>query len=96
MKAIRGAITVDDNSIEEIRHGTIEMLNEIVKRNQLDPAHVIQAIWTLHIQQSLLEKLVGITYLYFVFKRWQWLIHCLCVCGLCYWLTMINLPAMSI
>ena len=46
-RGIRGAITVDENSAEAIGSATIELLQEIVKRNNLDIRLISHAIFTL-------------------------------------------------
>lgn len=43
-KGIRGAITVEENTSESIRSATIELINELVKRNNItqdDISHII-------------------------------------------------------
>jgi chorismate mutase len=47
MKAIRGAITVDANTPEAIAEATQALLAEIAHRNDLTPAEVISAFFTL-------------------------------------------------
>lgn len=47
MKAIRGAITVDANTSEAIAEATQALLAEIARRNDLTPADVISAFFTL-------------------------------------------------
>ncbi len=34
-KGIRGAVTVDENSVDAIRSATIELLSEMLKRNNI-------------------------------------------------------------
>lgn len=46
-KGIRGAITVDENTSEAIGAATIKLLNEIIKRNNLDLNLISHAIFTL-------------------------------------------------
>lgn len=46
-KGIRGAITVEENSSEAIGAATIKLLNEIVKKNNLDINLISHAIFTL-------------------------------------------------
>ncbi len=47
VKGIRGAITVDDNTIESIKVATIELLSEILKVNQIDTKMISHVIFTL-------------------------------------------------
>jgi chorismate mutase len=46
VRAIRGATTVSDNSVEAIREAVHELLYELETRNQLDPNEVISAIFS--------------------------------------------------
>lgn len=46
-KGIRGAITVDDNSAEAIKSATIELLDEMIKSNKIEPKNISHAIFTL-------------------------------------------------
>ncbi|MCQ2739926.1 MAG: chorismate mutase [bacterium] len=43
-KGIRGAITIDENSSEAIGGATIKLLNEIVKRNNIDGTELISHV----------------------------------------------------
>jgi len=47
VRAIRGAITVNENSREAIEEATQELLKEIVEKNQLAPEQIISALFTL-------------------------------------------------
>lgn len=47
MKAIRGAITADENTAEAITTATREMLREIEQRNNIVAADVISAFFSL-------------------------------------------------
>lgn len=47
MKAIRGAITVEENTAEAIGNATRILLAEIARRNELLPDEVISAFFTL-------------------------------------------------
>ena len=47
IQAIRGAITVSCNTVEAIREAVIELLDEIEARNQLEPAEIISATFTV-------------------------------------------------
>ena len=47
IRAIRGAITVSYNTVEAIREAVIELLDEMEARNQLDPAKIISATFTV-------------------------------------------------
>ena len=46
-KGIRGAITVKKNSVEEIQSATIELMQELVKRNNIDVDMVSHVIFTM-------------------------------------------------
>jgi chorismate mutase len=46
VRAIRGATTVSDNSVEAIREAVHELLYELETRNELDPNEVISAIFS--------------------------------------------------
>ena len=46
-KGIRGAITVENNSVEAIRCATLELLNELTAQNNLEPDNISHAIFTL-------------------------------------------------
>ena len=45
--SIRGAITVKENSVKEIKNATKIILSEILKRNKLDKSKVINIIFTV-------------------------------------------------
>ncbi len=45
--SIRGAITVKENSIVEIKSATKELLNEIFKLNNLEEAKIINLLFTV-------------------------------------------------
>jgi chorismate mutase len=47
VRAIRGAITVEENTPEAIETATGEMLHEIQKQNSLDPERIISAFFSL-------------------------------------------------
>lgn len=47
MRAIRGAITVDENSREAIAEGTQVLLGELARRNGLRPDEVVSLFFTL-------------------------------------------------
>jgi len=47
MRAIRGAITVDQNSREALSAAVKELVESIVRENQLAPADIVSAIFTL-------------------------------------------------
>ncbi len=47
VRAVRGAITVSENTKESILEGTKEILVEIIERNSLDNADIISAIFTV-------------------------------------------------
>jgi len=46
-KGIRGAITVDENTSEAIGSATIKLLQEIVKRNNIEIEQISHAIFSL-------------------------------------------------
>jgi len=46
-KGIRGAITVENNSVEAIRCATLELLNELTAQNNLEPDNISHVIFTL-------------------------------------------------
>lgn len=46
-KGIRGAITVDNNSKEDLKSATLELLREIIKKNNVDKNSISHAIFTL-------------------------------------------------
>ena len=46
-KGIRGAITVDDNSVDALQNATIELLTEMIKQNDIKTENISHAIFTL-------------------------------------------------
>jgi chorismate mutase len=44
--AIRGAVQTGENSAEAILESTEELMREVIDRNELDPEHMISAIFT--------------------------------------------------
>lgn len=46
VRAIRGATTASENTIEAIREVVTELLDEIETRNQLDPTDIVSVIFT--------------------------------------------------
>lgn len=46
VRAIRGATTASENTVEAIREAVIELLDELEACNQLDPNQIISAIFT--------------------------------------------------
>ncbi len=46
-KGIRGAITVEENTVEAIQAGTLKLLDEIVEKNNIDRTMVSHVIFTL-------------------------------------------------
>jgi chorismate mutase len=46
LRALRGAITVDDNTSDAILDGTEELLREVMDRNDLDAEHLVSCIFT--------------------------------------------------
>lgn len=45
-KGIRGAITVEKNSVEELREATLELLKEMISRNSITPEKISHVIFT--------------------------------------------------
>jgi chorismate mutase len=46
LKALRGAITVDENDADAILDATEELLREVMQRNELEPADMVSCIFT--------------------------------------------------
>ncbi len=46
-KGIRGAITVDENSVEAIKSATLELLNEMISQNDIKVDGISHVIFTL-------------------------------------------------
>jgi chorismate mutase len=46
VRAIRGATTVAENSVDAIRDAVQELLDELESRNQLEPAHIISVTFS--------------------------------------------------
>lgn len=46
VRAIRGATTASENTVEAIREAVTELLDELEARNRLDPNEMISAIFT--------------------------------------------------
>ena len=46
-KGIRGAITVKENTTDEIKNATIKLLNEMIERNHIETDLISHAIFTL-------------------------------------------------
>ncbi len=44
--AIRGAITIDENSAKAVSEGTYELMSEIIRQNQLKEEDVISIVFT--------------------------------------------------
>lgn len=47
MRAIRGATTVGENTVEAMREAVIELLDELEKRNQLHPTDIISVTFSV-------------------------------------------------
>ena len=47
VRAIRGATTVSQNTVEAIREAVMEMLDELEIRNQIDPTDIISATFSV-------------------------------------------------
>ena len=45
--AIRGATTSDGNTIKEIENSVIELINELILRNSLDPKKILSITFTV-------------------------------------------------
>lgn len=46
-KGIRGAITVEENTAEALKSATIELLTEMINKNNIDIKNISHAIFTL-------------------------------------------------
>lgn len=46
-KGIRGAITVENNSVEDIKSATLELLSEMIKKNNIKKENISHVIFTL-------------------------------------------------
>jgi len=46
-KGIRGAITVKDNTEESIKSATLELLKEMIEKNNIDATKISHAVFTL-------------------------------------------------
>ena len=46
-RGVRGAITLEENTKEEIEKATVELLNEMVKQNEIETEDISFAIFTL-------------------------------------------------
>lgn len=46
VRAIRGATTASENTVEAIREAVTELLDELESHNQIDPDEIISAIFT--------------------------------------------------
>lgn len=46
-KGIRGAITVEQNSSDSIEEATLELLNELITKNEIKPGAISHVIFTL-------------------------------------------------
>lgn len=47
IKGVRGAITVDENSSQAIEQATVELLNELIVKNNIKQEMISHAIFTL-------------------------------------------------
>ncbi len=47
VRAIRGATTASENSVEAIREAVTELLDELENLNRLDPNHIISATFSV-------------------------------------------------
>lgn len=46
MKAIRGAITIEKDSQDLVKEATVELMNEIITKNQLLPEKIVSILFT--------------------------------------------------
>ena len=46
LRALRGAITVEDNEADAILSATEELMREVMERNSLEPARMVSCIFT--------------------------------------------------
>jgi chorismate mutase len=46
LRALRGAITVEENEADAILSATEELMREVMKRNSLEPEHMVSCIFT--------------------------------------------------
>jgi chorismate mutase len=46
LRALRGAITVDENEADAILDATEELVHELIERNGLDPERIVSCIFT--------------------------------------------------
>jgi chorismate mutase len=46
LRALRGAVTVDENSADAILEGTEELVREVMERNELAPEDMVSCIFT--------------------------------------------------
>lgn len=46
-KGIRGAITVENNSVESLERATLEVLNELINQNNIDKSLISHVFFTL-------------------------------------------------
>ncbi|GAE34557.1 chorismate mutase [Halalkalibacter akibai] len=47
VRGIRGAITIKDNTDEEITNASMELIQELIKSNQIEPDKVAQVLFTV-------------------------------------------------
>ena len=47
VRGIRGAITVAENTVEEVQEATLTLLQEMIKQNNLQEEHVASAFFTV-------------------------------------------------
>lgn len=46
-KGIRGAVTVDENTVEALQNATVELLDKIISKNNIKKENISHAIFTL-------------------------------------------------
>ncbi len=46
-RGIRGAITAEENTSESVKEAVIELINEINKRNNINPSDIVSAVFSM-------------------------------------------------
>ena len=47
IKSIRGATTASGNSVEEIENAVVELIDELISRNNMDPKNILSITFTV-------------------------------------------------
>lgn len=47
VRGVRGAITLENNTVEEIKKATVELLTQMIEKNNIDLKDISSAIFTL-------------------------------------------------